>query len=169
MRPINIDALDSISVRNAIMDLETYRDRMDDRALEVRERMADIIAKHVRMAYTTVVVDDTTDGPITGASATVEVESDSTTTTITVDGEDVIFIEFGAGVYHNGGVGSSPNPWGAKLNYTIGSYSKSHPEKEIWIFSDFYKVKHWTHGTPASMPLYKAFMSALGQLQEIAR
>ena len=34
--------------------------------------------------------------------------------------------EFGSGVYHNGSVGTSPNPYGDDLGLTIGSYGKGH-------------------------------------------
>jgi hypothetical protein len=78
-------------------------------------------------------------------------------------------MEFGAGVYYNGAVGSSPNPLGTGLGFTIGSYGKGNGRKEVWGYRGEDGEIHLTHGAPASMPLYKAVQSVSRDIARIAR
>jgi hypothetical protein len=78
-------------------------------------------------------------------------------------------MEFGAGVYYNGAVGSSPNPLGTDLGFTIGSYGKGNGRKEVWGYCGEDGEIHLTHGAPSSMPLYKAVQSVLRDIARIAR
>ena len=78
--------------------------------------------------------------------------------TITAEGEDILFIEFGAGVFYNGGVvGKSPHPWGEEMGYVIGKYPKGRKGYSLGRFMS------WTTpsgkismGTKASMPMLGA-------------
>nr|DAT11567.1 MAG TPA: hypothetical protein [Caudoviricetes sp.] len=85
----------------------------------------------------------------------VTVSDDGTITTVLVTGKDVIFVEFGAGVFFNGSVGSSPHPKGHEFGFTIGSYGKGKGGRETWAYYTDGKVQ-WTHGTKATMPVFKA-------------
>ena len=78
-------------------------------------------------------------------------------------------MEFGAGVYYNGAVGSSPNPLGTELGFTIGSYGLGNGRKEVWGYTGEDGQIHLTHGAPASMPLYKAVQSVSRDIVRIAR
>ena len=78
-------------------------------------------------------------------------------------------MEFGAGVYHNGSVGSSPHPLGLALGYTIGSYGLGLGARNVWGFTDEYGDFHLTHGVPAQMPLYNAMMATMDEVEQIVR
>lgn len=88
---------------------------------------------------------------------------------IVADGKDAVWVEFGAGVYHNGSVGSSPHPKGVELGYTIGSYGKGYGKGRAWGYYDESGVLHITRGTPATMPMYNATKSIIDKAVSIAR
>jgi hypothetical protein len=99
----------------------------------------------------------------------VVVEDNGNMTLVIANGTDAVFMEFGAGVYYNGAVGSSPNPLGAALGFTIGSYGFGQGKKEVWGYMGEDGRLHLTHGTPASMPLYRALQSVVNDIEQIAR
>lgn len=76
--------------------------------------------------------------------------------TLRLQGEQAVFVEFGAGVHYNGSAGTSPNPWGVELGYTIGGYGMGQGQNDSWEYQDESGKYHVTHGTPAAMPLYHA-------------
>lgn len=162
--------LDPASIDAAILELRAYQDRLRNKANELRERVAYFIAKEASAIFNTAVADDLIgEGFVTG-SVDVSVESRGENVTVVIaSGEDAVFMEFGAGVYNNGSVGSSPNPWGAELGFTIGSYGKGYGAREVWGYRGSDGEIHLTHGTPASMPLYRAVQSVSGDIARIAR
>ena len=162
--------LNPASIDAAIAELRAYQMRLEARCEELRQRVAYFIARDASAVFNTAAAeDDLTEGVITGhVKVRVEPRGENVTVVI-ADGKDAVFMEFGAGVYFNGNVGDAPNPWGGNLGFTIGSYSKYKPDKEIWGYRDVDGEVHLTHGTPASMPLYKAVMSVRRDLERIAR
>ena len=78
-----------------------------------------------------------------------------------------MWVEFGAGVYHNGAVGSSPNPYGSELGFTIGSYG-TNGARDIWGFYENGELV-LTHGTPAAMPLFHAVQDTIDEIPSIAK
>ena len=80
-------------------------------------------------------------------------------------GSDVIFIEFGAGVYYNEHLHSSPHPKGEELGYTIGDYGLGQGAGESWVTPEGIV----THGTEASMPIYSAYTYIMEKFLSIAR
>lgn len=84
-----------------------------------------------------------------------------------VEGPDLLFIEFGAGVHYNGAVGSSPHPWGAEMGYTIGSYGAGHGEQDTWGYKGNGGTV-LTHGTAASKPVYNAYLDMRNRGRDIA-
>lgn len=89
-------------------------------------------------------------------------------TVVVANGEDAVWIEFGAGVHYNGSVGSSPNPYGAKLGFIIGGYGKGNGRKETWGFYEDGELKI-THGTPAKMPMANAVTALCNEFPRIAK
>jgi hypothetical protein len=132
--------------------------------------VAYFIAKDASAVFNTAVADDLIGvGFVTGSvNVTVQPQGENMTVVI-ASGKDAVFMEFGAGVYYNGAVGSSPNPLGADLGFTIGSYGKGNGAKEVWGFYGDDGEIHLTHGVPASMPLYKAVQSVSRDIVQIAR
>ena len=162
--------LDPASIDRAIAELKRYRDRVKRLTKELRSRVAYAIARDASAVFNSATADDLIgEGVVTG-SVDVEVKQEGANTTIVIaNGEDAVFMEFGAGVYHNGSVGSSPNSLGSGLGFTIGSYGLGNGMKEVWGFYGEDGKLHLTHGTPASMPMYRALMTVIDDIADIAR
>ena len=88
---------------------------------------------------------------------------------LVVEGKDLLFIEFGAGIHYNGAAGSSPHPKGEELGYTIGSYGKGKGKQDKWSYIDESGTVKWSHGTQATMPVYGAWMEMRNNMLRIAR
>lgn len=88
---------------------------------------------------------------------------------LTVEGQDILFIEFGAGVHYNGAVGQSPNPKGAERGYTIGSYGQGKGSQDSWTYTA--DTGEWvrSYGTEATMPVYSASIEIMRSIKRIAR
>lgn len=176
-RTITIDVFDPASIDKAVNEILDYSLWVQRKADELRERIAELISNQAQAVFNSSVadngfmvingnpVDDTRFGEVT---VTVQPEGDNTTVII-ANGKDAVFMEFGAGVYYNGAVGSSPNPWGTDLGFTIGSYGKGNGRKEVWGYKGEDGEIHLTHGAPASMPLYRAVQSVSRDIVRIAR
>ena len=169
-KTITIDIFDPASIDRAVNEIREYSRWVQRKTDELRERIAYFIAKDASAVFNTAVAeDDMREGVITGnVEVSVEPQGDNTTVII-ASGKDAVFMEFGAGVYYNGAVGSSPNPLGTALGFTIGSYGKGNGRKEVWAYDGGDGQIHLTHGTPASMPLYKAVQSVSRDIVKIAR
>ena len=168
-RTITIDIFDPASIDNAVRDIEAYKRLVLSKCEELRRRVAFLIATNARNMFSYAVADDLiTEGYVIGG-VDVTVEDNGNVTVVIASGEDAVFMEFGAGVYYNGAVGSSPNPLGTGLGFTIGSYGKGNGRKEVWGYRGEDGEIHLTHGAPASMPLYKAVQSVSRDIARIAR
>ena len=88
---------------------------------------------------------------------------------LVVYGEDLLFMEFGAGVTYNGAAGASPHPKGEEFGYTIGSYGKGHGKDEYWYYTDETGVSHRSYGTQATFPVYLAGQEMIQNIRKIAR
>lgn len=88
---------------------------------------------------------------------------------LTVEGKDILFIEFGAGVHFNSSAGSSPHPKGQEFGYTIGSYGKGQGKNDYWFYYADSGESVMSHGTEATMPVYKASIEMRNQIRKIAK
>lgn len=86
-----------------------------------------------------------------------------------VEGKDLLFIEFGAGVHYNGNLGGSPHPKGKEMGYTIGSYGKGQGKNDFWFYYADSGEAVMSHGTESTMPVYKAGIEMRRQVLKIAR
>ena len=102
------------------------------------------------------------------AEVTVSLDQRDNVTVVVAQGEDAIWVEFGAGVHHNGSAGSSPHPSGAELGFTIGGFGKGNGKKDIWGYYEGGELR-LTHGTPAVMPMYNAMKMVCDEIVDIAR
>ena len=89
--------------------------------------------------------------------------------TIQLNGEDVLFIEFGAGITYNGPAGQSPHPKGAELGYTIGDYGYHLGRLHYWYYHDDNGQLSVSWGTKAAMPVYKASREIRQNVNKIAK
>lgn len=86
-----------------------------------------------------------------------------------VEGKEVLFIEFGAGVYYNGSAGASPHPKGQEFGFLIGSYGAGHGQQKVWGYYDETGELVMTHGVEATMPLFKAEQKIIDEYVSVAK
>lgn len=164
--------LSESDINRAIKEIEQYKKDFQKKVDVFRKKVADKIAKVSQAKFNSSGVDDLLRGGTRQAEVSVSVSDSGNITLVIANGEDVAWVEFGAGVYHNGSAGSSPNPYGKELGITIGSYGDGHGKQEVW---GFYETPgdpttlQLTHGTEATMPMYNAVQSIIPQIISIAR
>jgi hypothetical protein len=135
-----------------------------------RKRLAEEIVKEAEIGFGTSMVDDIIKGGTPHkAEVSVTFTDSGDISVIVANGKDAVWCEFGSGVYHNGSVGSSPNPYGSELGLTIGSYGDGKGQQTAWGYYDENKEIVITRGTPATMPMYRACISVANKAITIAR
>ena len=182
----SVDGIDDV-----LRQIDKYRQWVERKTRVLQERVAQIIRDNADAVFSVALLDDTfaivetdasgkrvqvADAPKVGGNVSVTIDHDGDGDKFTLviargnDGNmDHIWMEFGAGVYYNGAVGSSPHPQAGKFGYVIGGYGKGMGKNNIWgYYGDDGKL-HLTHGTPASMPLYRSMMEAWEDIIDIAR
>ena len=160
-------SLDSNSVQQAIDELERYKRDLVRKTELLRQRIGMVIAWSASQGFSSSIVDDVVSGEKRYANVDVTVNEEGNATVVIASGNDAVFVEFGAGVYNNGSVGTSPHPKGAELGFTIGSYGKGNGRKDVWGYYGEGGLT-LTHGTPASMPMYRGMREACDRIAEIA-
>ena len=155
-------------ITRAILELEQYERDFQKKVDTYRKRIADEIAVNASFNFGSSVIDDRLRGGPRKPDVQVSVSDSGGISVVVADGEDAIFCEFGAGVYHNGSAGSSPNPYGKELGFTIGSYGKGYGKRSAWGYYEDGELVI-TRGTPASMPMYNAVQEVTKKAIDIAR
>ena len=116
--------LDPESIDQAMREVEKLKRETTEKAEHLAKLIAERIAQTAQSGFGAAVVDDLLNGGPRGASVEVTVGAKGSVAVVIATGEDAIWVEFGAGVYHNGGAGSSPHPNGSEHGFVIGSYGK---------------------------------------------
>lgn len=179
---IAFNPLDIRSVEKAIKQLEDYQRSLDAKCKRLRNLIAERIAWSASSGFSTALTSDIFKGgspPPNDVQVSVDDKGDITV--VIADGEQAVFIEFGAGVYYNGSAGSSPHQWGTQNGFRIGEYGKGYGKKNVWalprdMWSEFSTdgnggtkpVPMLTHGTPAAMPMYRGLQDAKAVLEDLA-
>lgn len=165
---IEFDLTES-SIDRAIEMLRQHEEDMKVKSAEFRRRVAEKIQDYSASGFSGAIVDDLTEksGGARMANVTVTMDDGEQASIVIANGTDAIWVEFGAGVYHNGAVGSSPNPYGSELGFTIGGYGIN-GRKNTWGFTENGRL-YITHGTPATMPMYNAVQRVINDISEIAK
>ena len=166
MKTITIDVLDRDSVQSAIAELEAVKQEWERKANlcceAVAAALADKISENLsEIPYSDDVVDVSTHQPKpTFPILGVEARGNS----VYVGGEEIAFVEFGAGIYHNNG---RTNPLGASVQFdtTPGSYGNGNGLKPYWFFAH----NLISFGTPAYMPIYNAIEAIKPEIPTIVR
>ena len=160
--------LSESEIDNAISELNKYKITITEKMEKFRERVAERLAQNVQDGFSRAIVDDLIDGGQRFAQVNVTYDNKENVSVVIANGEDAVWIEFGAGVYHNGPAGTSPHPNGSNLGFTIGGYGKGKGSREIWGFYEDGQLR-LTRGTPATMPMYNAVRDICKEITEIAR
>lgn len=86
---------------------------------------------------------------------------------LTLSGQQVLFFEFGAGVYFNNG---KKNPMSDQFGYGVGTFSpKGHYKDKGWFYEADNGDLIFTHGTEIAMPMYLASKEMRYNIESIAR
>lgn len=166
--------LSSKSLQKLIDELEAYRKSLDHKADVLRQRVAEMIRWSAEAGFSTALTTDIFTGAEPPPSdVQVNVEDDGDVTLVIASGEEAVFIEFGAGIYYNGGegmIGKSPHEWGEEKGFLIGEYGKGHGKKNVWALpGSTHDNPILTHGTPAAMPMYHGVQEVLTILEDLAK
>lgn len=160
--------LSTSEINRAMKELADYKQEILRKTELLREKVAERLADEAKNGFSGAVVDDLTRGGQRFAQVDVSVDNRGSVTVVVASGEDAVWVEFGAGVYHNGSPGSSPHPHGAELGMTIGGFGKGNGKKEVWGFYEDGELK-LTRGTPARMPMALAVTTVCNDIQSIAK
>lgn len=164
--------LSTQGINKALRELEKYKQDFLKKVDLYRKRLADEISKDASIRFASSGVNDVVHGGTRQANVSVTVSDNGKITMVIAEGEDAVWCEFGAGVYHNGSAGSSPNPYGNELGVTIGGFGDGHGKQDVW---GYYETPGdpstlvLTHGTEATMPMYRAVQSIVPKAVSIAR
>ena len=161
--------LDDSGIDDAIRQIEAYRKKFLQKCEVYRKRIADEIQQIASLNFASATIDHIVSGSSRKPNVDVSVDERGSISVVVADGEDAVWCEFGAGVYYNGSVGSSPNPYGKDLGFTIGSYGKGYGKGKAWGYYDEDGELVITRGTPATMPMYNAAKEVTKKAIEIAR
>ena len=177
MRTITF-TLDPKSISRAIREVKDYAQEVEEKTKRLREMVAERIAWSASNGFRTAITGDIVGMLFEGKVYKTEPPPNDVTVTVThngdvsivfAEGQQAVFIEYGAGVYNNGAAGTSPHPWGAQFGYFIGSYGKGHGKRKVWGYVDDARGVVLTHGTPAAMPLFRGMTEAINVIDDLAR
>lgn len=169
MKEINI-SLDEASIDKAIKELQDYQRGIKDKCDKLRQEVAKAIADTAQTGFDSSYAETSLEGLNLPANVAVSVDEQDDISIVIANGTDAVWVEFGAGVYYNTPVGTSPEPHGEELGLTIGSYSEKHNgEKQLWGYRNADGTVTLTHGTPATMPMYNAVQAVVRDLPDIAK
>ena len=160
--------LSTRDIDQAIRELENCKQDLVKKSNLLRQKLADRIAVLAQSGFEGAVIDDLLRGGARTAEVSVVVTSTEKVSLVIASGGDAVWVEFGAGVYHNGSAGSSPHPNGSELGFTIGSYGKGRGDREVWGFYEAGELI-LTHGAPAVMPMYNAVKTVCDEIDDVAR
>ena len=160
--------LSASSISDAIKELKAYRDSIDAKKYRLLEELTKIGLREASVRFTTAMYDGVND-------SNVRAELTHFGYAIVATGKAVAFIEFGAGVYHNGKE-PYPDPRPAGI-VGIGEYGKGRGKRRAW----FYKGEAGTNGeiqkngvvktrgNPAAMPMWYASEEMRDSILQIVR
>lgn len=160
--------LSTKEIDRALKELAEYKQEIIRKTELLRDKVAERLAEEAKTGFSGAVVDDLVKGGQKFAQVDVSVDNRGSVTVVVASGEDAVWVEFGAGVYHNGSPGSSPHPNGAELGMTIGGFGKGNGKKEVWGYYEDGELK-LTRGTPARMPMARAVTTVCNDIKEIAK
>ena len=147
-------------LKRAIQDLKRYKQEFLDREKRLVEGLAAIGLKEATVRFTSAMYDGTND-------VSVHLETTKNGYAIVAEGKVVAFIEFGAGVYHNGS-GTYPNPLPQGI-VGIGQYGDGHGKQKAWGYYDGNGNLVITRGNPAAMPMWYASEEIKNSVMTVVR
>ena len=163
-------------IKDAIDFLEQYKSSIQSKAERLVERLAEIGVEEAGRRFDEANYNGETDTSHVPHISDISFDGDNVTVDITLESKEIIFIEFGAGIFHNPGkLGQSAHAskkFAKKfpVEYKIGKYGKdgtkeySRGKNKGWVHDG-----KFTHGTKATMPMYGAEMAVIENIRMVAK
>lgn len=153
-------------INNLVKKLETYKSQLNDKNEVFVKRLAEIGLPVIDSRISLAEGDSDKNHY---AYIKINRFEDYSEARLIVEGKDLLFIEFGAGIHYNTAAGTSPHPKGEELGYTIGSYGKGHGSQDHWYYTDEDGTRKTSYGTQATMPVYSAYAEIRRKIITIAK
>lgn len=151
------------SINSALREVESLEKTQKARIHAAAKEIAEEICKRAQANFDSAWYDEVGRGMRGHADIKCQVEETGNGFRVVARGDEVTFIEFGAGVYFNPPAGASTHPKGAEFGFLIGGFGKGYGKQKSWgYYADESKQELIiTHGTAMQQPLYRAFCEVL--------
>lgn len=157
-KTIEIDVFDIKSIKDAVKDLNAFSKRIVEGSREITRRMAEVCADTARAAYG--------NGEDGNDSFSVDVYEEKDGHVVSASGQDVYFLEFGAGVA--AGSGYDTTVIEPPVDISPGSWSSTRGTKEFSRYGSWHhKGEKYTEIVPRK-GMYYGVKAATEQLEQIA-
>lgn len=172
---ITIDILNRESLNDGIKQIRKYKNSIPKKCEELAKRLTNMGKAMADSVFGNAVYDLDMDGESRGdPGIEVYVEGPETIDgnivyTVNANGENVAFVEFGAGVFYNSG-GDAYHTERPEGIVGIGEYGKGKGKREWWAFKapEYYGDSYMTHGTPEQPGMYLASKAMRDAVEDIA-
>lgn len=160
---ISID-LSKSSIDKAIEKLRSYKESLNDKNALFVKRLAEI---GVDVVEQQIAIADGDSDKYHSVQIIPRSFGDYSQATIKLDGQDILFIEFGSGIYYN----PSDPEHASKFGYGVGTYpgQKHALDPDGWWYRDSTGVSQHSYGTRATAPMLNASRAIILQIRQIAR
>lgn len=163
-------SLSASSIEDAIRRLKDYKKDIKSNTKEVAVQTAKVLEENIKQGFNGSLYDFIieegsvmVDGVGRVPDVTVDSEPTDDGAIVSAHGKEAVFVEFGAGVYFN--PGGAPHPARGGEIVAIGEYGHGYGKQKVWKLPD----GSLTHGTPASMPMWKGAQEIAKEVPEIAK
>ena len=152
------------SINDAINELKAYKQELMNKNEIFVQRLVDLGLSVVDMK----VRQSLGDSDDASSSAYVDNLGRLVRAEIHLTGSDVLFIEFGAGIYYNT---PGQHPLEDKFGMGVGTYpGQTHAFDDFWFYTDEQgNTGQVSYGTQATMPMYNASIEIYKQVRQIAQ
>ena len=164
---ISVNVLNPKSIQNAVDKLRAYAAKLRKLEEELPKALCDIGKVTAKANFDSAPYDILLSGGWSNANIFVDAVQTDEGWSVTANGEEVCFIEFGAGVWYNGAESyQGTRPDGV---VGIGEYGKGQGKRNVWAFINKAGEKTFTQGTPASNAMYYASQEMRRRIVDEAR
>lgn len=142
-------------INQIVEELRRYRDHLPQLQERFVRRLAsrgyEVARAYIQYAEMTA----DSDKPIGTLELYTDPQGMVTSCSLVYTGNQVLFVEFGAGIAHNRG---KPHPKAGQFGYGVGTYpNQVHAfDPDGWYYSGVDGRSHHTKGTEATMPMFNA-------------
>ena len=152
------------SINNAINELKAYKKELINKNDIFVRRLVELGLNVVNMK----VQQSLGDSDDATSKATFSSSGKLVNAEIHLTGSDVLFIEFGAGIYYNT---PGQHPLEDDFGMGVGTYpGQTHAFDDFWFYTDEQgNTGQISYGTQATMPMYSASIEMYQQVVQIAR